>query len=53
MSTSRRTSYPITVTQLPVVRCQVCDRTMAHRPGEAGQALTDHYRRSHPEVLDG
>jgi hypothetical protein len=52
MSTPRRTPYPITVTQLPVVRCQICDRTVAHRPGEAGRALTDHYRRAHPELLD-
>lgn len=51
MSTPRRTSFPVTVTQLPVVRCQVCERTLAHRPGEAAQTLTDHYRKAHPEML--
>ena len=51
MSTPRRTSFPITVTHLPVVRCQICDRTVPHRPGEVGQALTEHYRRTHPELL--
>jgi hypothetical protein len=51
MSTSRRNSFPVTVSRLPVVRCQVCDRTVAHRPGEAGSALTEHYRRAHPAEL--
>jgi hypothetical protein len=51
MSTPRRNSFPVTVTQLPVVRCRVCDRTVAHRPGEAASALTEHYRKVHPELL--
>jgi len=42
----------VTVTQLPVTRCQICRRTVAHRPGQASVALTEHYRRTHPEVLD-
>lgn len=46
---SRR--YPVTVTQLPVVRCEICQRTVAHRPGQASQVLTEHYRREHPEAL--
>jgi hypothetical protein len=43
--------FPVTVTQLPVVRCEICRRTVAHRPGQASQALTEHYRREHPEAL--
>jgi hypothetical protein len=46
---SRR--FPVTVTHLPVVRCQVCQRTLAHQPGKASEVLTEHYRRSHPEKL--
>jgi hypothetical protein len=49
-STSRR--FPVTVTQLPVIRCQICQRTMASRPGQASAVLTEHYRKEHPEVLD-
>lgn len=46
---SRR--FPVTVTHLPVVRCQVCQQTIAHQPGKASEVLTDHYRRAHPEKL--
>lgn len=52
MSNTASSRFPVTVTQLPVTRCQICRRTVAHRPGQASVALTDHYRRSHPEVLD-
>ena len=48
--TSRR--FPVTVTQLPVTRCQICDRTVAYRPGTLTEVLTEHYRRAHPEVLE-
>jgi hypothetical protein len=41
----------VTVTRLPVVRCQVCQRTIAFRSGEASAVLTEHYRREHPDVL--
>lgn len=41
----------MTVTRLPVTRCQICKRTLAHRPGEASAVLTEHYRRTHPEAL--
>lgn len=44
---SRRRSFPVTVTQLPVVRCAQCGRTIAHRPGQASSVLTDHYERAH------
>jgi hypothetical protein len=43
--------FPVTVTRLPVTRCQICKRTLAYRPGEASIVLTEHYRRMHPEAL--
>jgi hypothetical protein len=49
-SPSRR--FPVTVTQLPVTRCQICRRIVAYRPGTLSEVLTEHYRRAHPEVLD-
>src|SRR6476646_9646099 len=49
-STSRR--FPVTVTRLPVARCQICHRTVAYRPGKASEVLTEHYRRAHPEALE-
>jgi hypothetical protein len=52
MSNANSSRFPVTVTQLPVTRCQICSKTVAHRPGEASAALTEHYRRLHPEVLD-
>ena len=54
MSTSPRKSksVPVTVTHLPTVRCSICGRTVAHRDS-AADALTEHYRRSHPEQLEG
>jgi hypothetical protein len=48
-SSSRR--FPVTVTQLPVTRCQICRQTVAYRPDCLSEALTEHYRRAHPEVL--
>jgi len=49
MPRSRR--FPVTVTHLPITRCQICDRTLAYRPGTISQALTEHYRRVHREAL--
>ena len=49
-SSSRR--FPVTVTQLPVTRCQICHRTVAYRPGNLTEVLTEHYRRAHPEALE-
>jgi hypothetical protein len=46
---SRR--FPVTITQLPLTRCQICHRTVAYRPGSLSEALTEHYRRTHPEAL--
>lgn len=47
--------HPVEVTQLPLVRCAVCRRTVAHRPGEgeASAVLTRHYERAHPELVAG
>jgi hypothetical protein len=52
MSKSSSRRFPVTVTQLPVTRCQICDRTVAYRPGKISEVLTEHYRRTHPETLD-
>jgi hypothetical protein len=46
---SRR--FPVTITQLPLTRCQICHRIVAYRPGSLSEALTEHYRRTHPEAL--
>ena len=51
MSKSPSRRFPVTVTQLPVTRCQICDRTVAYRPGTLTEVVTEHYRRAHPEVL--
>jgi hypothetical protein len=51
MSKSPSRRFPVTVTQLPVTRCQICQRTVAYRPGSLSEVLTEHYRRAHPEVL--
>jgi hypothetical protein len=44
-------NHPVEVSYLPVVRCAICRRTVAHRPGEASAVLTKHYQRVHPEVV--
>ena len=51
MSKSSSRRFPVTVTQLPLARCQICRRTVAYRPGSLSQTLTEHYRRTHPEAL--
>ncbi len=51
MSNSTSARFPITVTQLPLVRCAICQATVAHRPGQASAALTKHYEKAHPEVV--
>jgi len=51
MSKTHSRRFPVTVTHLPVTRCQVCHRTIAYRPGTLSQTLTEHYRRAHPEAL--
>ena len=51
MSKSSSRRFPVTVTRLPVTRCQICHRTVAYRPGTLSEVLTEHYRRAHPEAL--
>ena len=51
MSKSPSRRFPVTVSQLPVTRREICHRTVAYRPGRLGEILTEHYRRAHPEVL--
>jgi hypothetical protein len=51
MSKSTSSRFPVTVTRLPVVRCQICRRTVAYRPGQASAVLTEHYAKVHPEAL--
>lgn len=51
MSSSSSRRFPVTVTRLPVTRCEICRRTVAHRPGALCEALTEHYRRAHLEAL--
>ena len=41
-SSSRR--FPVTVTHLPVTRCQICHRTVPCRPGYLSEVVTGHYR---------
>ena len=51
MTNSRSRRFPVTITHLPVTRCQICHRTVAYRPGNLSEVLTEHYRRAHPEAL--
>jgi hypothetical protein len=51
MSNSSSRRFPVTVTHLPVTRCQICHRTVAYRPGNLSEVLTGHYRWAHPEAL--
>jgi hypothetical protein len=46
-----KNTFPVTVTQLPVTRCELCQRTVAYRPGEASAALTRHYEIRHKDAL--
>ena len=51
MSNSSSRRFPVTVTHLPVTRCQICHCTVAYRPGNLSEVLTEHYRRAHPPAL--
>jgi hypothetical protein len=51
MTNSHSRRFPVTITHLPVTRCQICHRTVAYRPGNLSEVLTGHYRRAHPEAL--
>jgi hypothetical protein len=43
--------FPVTVSRLPVTRCEICHCTVAYRPCCLSEVLTEHYRRAHPEAL--
>jgi len=51
MKNSASSRFPVSVTHLPVVRCHICRRTMAYRPGQLSAVLTKDYRKAHPEAL--
>ncbi len=51
MSKSSSRRFPVSITQLPLTRCKICHRTVAYRPGNLSDVLTEHYRRAHPEAL--
>jgi hypothetical protein len=38
MSKSSSRRFPVTITHLPVTRCQICHRTVAYRPGKVSEA---------------
>jgi len=42
MTNSRSRRFPVTITHLPVTRCQICHRTVAYRPGNLSEVLTEH-----------
>jgi hypothetical protein len=31
--------FPVTITQLPVTRCEICRRTVPYRPGSLSEVL--------------
>jgi hypothetical protein len=51
MPQSGAKNFPVTVTQLPVTRCEICQRTVAFRPGAASAALTKHYELRHKDKM--
>ena len=51
MGESPSCRFRVTVTQLPVTRCEVCRRAVAYRPGRLSEVLTGRCRRAHPGVL--
>jgi hypothetical protein len=51
MSKTESQQFPVTVTRLPVTRCEICGRTLAYRPGKASTVLTEHYNKMHPDAL--
>jgi hypothetical protein len=38
MSNPSSRRFPVTVTHLPVTRCQICHRTVAYRPGNLSES---------------
>jgi len=46
MSSAPSRRFPVTVTHLPVTHWQLCQRTVAYRPGKLSEVLTEHYLRA-------
>ena len=44
-------AFPVTVTQMPTVRCQVCGASVPHLKGQLTAVLTAHYEREHADLL--
>ena len=53
MARSKTRKFPVTVTQLPLVRCSVCGRMLPHQKGAAADVLTVHYAQAHSDLLGG
>lgn len=48
LTATRQKAGEVTVTRLPTVRCETCERTIAMRPSErASDVLTRHWRLEH------
>ena len=45
-------TFPVTVTQMPTVRCQVCGEVVPHLKGRLTAVLTEHYEREHRHLLN-
>jgi len=50
---TRQPAQPVSTSQLPVVRCERCQKPMPHQPepGAAAAVLTAHYNREHAGEL--
>jgi hypothetical protein len=51
MARSKTPKFPVTVTQLPLVRCSMCGRMLPHQKGAAADVLTAHYAQAHSDLL--
>lgn len=51
MAKSKPRTFPVTVTQLPLVRCAICGRMLPHQKGAAAEALTAHYAQAHGDLI--
>jgi hypothetical protein len=47
MKTPSSRRFPVTVSHLPVIRCQICLGAVPYRPGKVNAVRTEHYRRVH------
>ena len=45
--------FPVTLTRMATVRCQVCARPVHYPPADpVAEALTAHYFQDHPELVE-